>query len=396
MKDISNKLHAMVDEFVSNLTSECDTLAKDICSHGQKYAAPATAPEEGKTTRLSNRTTTEVLNGLRRPSSDHGAEYQVKEVKSHLQHGLSTLQEAVTKTRQGGKFVRQVLEKLPLPSPVNKDDIFNDVTSVDNDSDNSLSKEESEHGRGTFGKAAINKSMHTIEILSSDQSSDDIRINKKHSKKPLVKQSSTKVTKSSSRGRTFRMELKSPSRSPESSHVMNYSYDTDTLSPGGRSPTLEATFPKLKWPKDVDTAHDRETGKKAESNSALGNSETLSKFERKKILQSKRLKEGEESSEEDLEGNDNGGETDSEELPVLPKVPVKRKLMSEPRSAEKSTKRGRPKSGPPATKKQRTPQMDASVITQLEFGKRPQNCVSKPSPSLCVLPIWGPGICNTD
>ena len=317
MMDISNKLHALVDKFVSNLTSECDTLANNICIQGQKYAAAGTTTEEAKAPRLSNRTTTEVLNGLRRPSPDHAVEYPANEGKSHLQHGQSTLQTPVTKTREGGRFVRQVLEKKPRSSALNRNDNFNDVSSVSLDSDNSLSKEESEHARRTPGMAAIGKSMHTIEILSSDQSSDDIRTYKKHAKKPLLKQSSTKVTNGSSRGRTIRLELKSPSRSPESNHLMNYSYDADTNSPGGSSPTLETTFPKLKWPKDVDTAHERETGKKAESNIALGNSEPLSKFERRKNFHHKRLHEGEESSEEDLEGNDDGAETDSEELPVV-------------------------------------------------------------------------------
>jgi hypothetical protein len=89
-----------------------------------------------------------------------------------------------------------------------------------------------------------------------------------------------------------------------------------------------------------------------------------------------RLVEDDEMTDEDVQRRPNGTDTDGEELPVLPKVPVKRKLMSEPKGSERRTQRGRSKSTSPQLKKQRCPQIDASVITQLEFGRRPINSVS--------------------
>jgi hypothetical protein len=86
--------------------------------------------------------------------------------------------------------------------------------------------------------------------------------------------------------------------------------------------------------------------------------------------------EGDETNDEDLEGSPLGTETDGEEIPVLPRVPVKRKLLNEGKGNDLKTQRGRAKSASPNMKKQKTPQLDASVITQLEFGRRPQNCVS--------------------
>ena len=52
MQDISNKLHALVDEFVSTLSSECDSLAHNISSQAHKYvpeeseAEAVTAPQQ--------------------------------------------------------------------------------------------------------------------------------------------------------------------------------------------------------------------------------------------------------------------------------------------------------------------------------------------------------------
>ena len=386
MIEISNKLHAMVDEFVSNLSSECSSLANNISSQALMYAALDTGAQAAKAPRPSNRTTTEVLNGLKRPSSDIAKDSSHRVEKTHMEHGTPNLEKGSSRNRVGGRYARQPREKKPRSSTLEGNGIPHDVTSVDIDSDNTLSKSESEHGQGTYDMAAIGKSMHTIEILSSDQSSDDwVKTKRKHSRKPMVKQSNTKITNRSSRGRSTGLDFKSPSRSPESSHLMNYSYEEDTNSPVGRSPAIESTFPKLRWPKDVDTVHEGGNGTKTEINSAHGNSESRKNIERKNDDDNKRLHEGDELNSEDPDGNETGGETDGEELPVLPKAPVKRKLMSEPRSAERSTQRGRTKSGNLQTKKQRTPIIDASVITQLEFGKRPPNCVSIGTLSLCVF-----------
>jgi hypothetical protein len=206
----------------------------------------------------------------------------------------------------------------------------------------------------------------------------------KYNKKLKGKHNSPQLKASSSRGWPTELEINSPLRSHESSHVMNYSYETDTQSPSGKSPPMESTFMKLKWPKDVETVPERGMGKKSENNSAGGMNETRKKYERKKGLDDVSLHLGDETNDEDTEGHENA-ESDGEELPVLPRAPVKRKLMSEARGAEKSTQRGRSKSGTQQSKKQRTPQIDASVITQLTFGKRPLNCVSSLLLNLCVL-----------
>ena len=384
MIEISNKLHAMVDEFVSNMSSECDSLANNISTQAHSYATRDSGPDAVKTSRLSNRTTTEVLNGLRRPFGEHSTDPPHIEGKSRLAHGTSKLQDGNTRNREGGRFVRHVREKKPKRSTLEETDIQNDVTSVDISSDHTLSKDEAQHGRGTHDLASIGNIMQSIEILSLDHSSDDgLRTSMKYSRKMVGKQNSTKFRDSSSRVRPTEVDRKSPSRSPKSSHLMDYSYEEDMNNPGGKSPPIESPFMKLRWPKNAETRHEGGSVKKTENNSVHGLNESRKKNDRKKLVDDVNLHEGDESNEEDIEGAENG-DSDGEELPVLPKAPVKRKLMSESRGAEKSSQRGKTKSGNPQTKKQRTPQIDASVITELEFGKRPQNCVSTVALLLCV------------
>ena len=57
MLDISNKLHAMVDEFVSNLTSQCQSLVHNVPAEGHKNVAHDSRAEETAIARPSNRTT---------------------------------------------------------------------------------------------------------------------------------------------------------------------------------------------------------------------------------------------------------------------------------------------------------------------------------------------------
>jgi hypothetical protein len=384
--EISNKLHAMVDEFVQNMTSECDILANNISTKAGSYAARNSGAEPTSTPRLSNRTTTEVLNGLRRPSGDHSNSPQTTEGKSRLEHGMSNLQGGNTANREGGRFVRQAREKKPNSATLEDDNIQKDVTSVEISSENTLSKDEAQHGRGTPDIASIGKTIQSIEILSSDHSSDDgLGTSMKYSRKMVGNQNSTKFRKPSWQGRPTETEKKTPSRSPSSSHLMDIGYEEDVHSPGVKSPHIESPFMKLRWPKNVETVHSGGIGKRNTNNSEPGLSEARKKNDRKKAFDDVPLHEGDDSDEEDTDGNENG-ESDGEELPVLPKVPVKRKLMSESKGAERSSQRGPTKSGNPLTKKQRTPQIDASVIRQLEFAQRPQNCVSTVAVALCVFP----------
>ena len=158
---------------------------------------------------------------------------------------------------------------------------------------------------------------------------------------------------------------------------MNYSYEGDTKSGGEKSLHVEPTFPKLSWPKDIEVLDgDEGTGKKNENNDEHFSKESYKKKKRSKSDDDFSMEEGDESDEEDPGRKPSRTETDVEELPVLPKVPVKQKLLNEPRSSEKRTPRGKAKNTSPQIKKHRTPQIDASVITQLEFGRRPLNFVS--------------------
>ena len=372
MVDISNKLHAMVDEFVSNLTSECDSLVNNVSGQGNKSVAHDSGTEGPRAGRPSNRTTLEVLRGLTRPS-----ESQVMD-KPHIDRGKSNNVDGIKRPRDNGRSSRQVNELRSKSASSPGVDHKEENRSADLVIDNIVAKAEVKQRFPAKDNAAKGKFLHTVEILSSDNSSDDCLIPLlKSAKKKVVKQSSTKVQKSTSRGISAGKGIRSPSTSPESSHVMNYSYESDTLSLGSKNPPIETTFPKLKWPEDVgDVPKDGENWKRSDHNEAEPYSESHRKHERKKGNEETSMEEGDESSDEDAERLPNGTETDADELPVLPKVPVKRKLMSEPKGCERRTQRGRTKSSSPQMKKQRTPQIDASVITKLEFDRRPTNSVS--------------------
>lgn len=372
MLDISNKLHAMVDEFVSNLTSECDVLVNNVSAQGHKSVAHDSGPEGPRAGRPSNRTTLEVLKGLTRPS-----ESQMMD-KSHNDRGRSNIVDGIKRTRDNGRSSRQLSEMQSKSASSEGVDHKEENRSVDLLLDDIVTKAEVKQPRPAKDTGAKGKFVHTVEILSSDHSSDDSLIPLlKSCKKKVGKQNSSKAQKSTSRGISTGKGIRSPSTSPESSHVMNYSYEEDTLSLGSKNPPVETTFPKLKWPEDVgDVPEDGSNRKRSEQNEAELYSESHRKHERKEGNEETSMEEGNESSDEEAERRPNGTESDVEELPVLPKVPVKRKLMSEPKGSERRAQRGRTKSSSPQVKKQRTPQIDASVITKLEFDRRPTNSVS--------------------
>ena len=377
MRDISNKLHALVDEFVSNLSSECDSLANNISSQPSKYVPHRSGAEAAKAYRSGNRTTTEVLNGLRRPVGNPLMDKHHREGKPHVQHDKLNSTSFNTRNREEGRVVRRMRDTLHSSASLEGTNTPDDVRSLDIGSEYTLSRDETLRGRGKAEMAAIGKIMQSIEILSSDQSSDDCLLTSmKYSKNKKVKQNSTSIRNSGLRGRPAGVDIQSPSVSRESSHLMNYSYESDTNGLGGRSQAIETTFQKLSWPADEGDDHEGGIRMKSENNSAPSNNETHKKSGRKQGVEEISLHEGDESNEEDLEGSPIGTETDGEELPVLPKVPVKRKLLNEGKGCDKRTQRGRAKSASPQLKKQKTPQIDASVITQLEFGRRPENCVS--------------------
>lgn len=378
MADISNKLHAMVDEFVSNLSSECDNLVNNVSGEAHQIGAPGSAPADPKPQRPSNRTTSEVLNGLKRPSITPPASFHHRDSNSHAQHAKPALQATHNKKREEGKNLRYMRDKPTKSIGLQILDDLLDIKGGESEFEDILSRDE-ESGRGTRTRMGTKGRVnHAVEVLSSDSASEDRpRPRPKYSARTRATQPAAKGRASNLQGRSRKMESRSPSRSLESSHLMDYGYEEDTPSIGGTSPCGDMLLEKLRWPSDIGGSHsDGETGKKLEFDDVQCHTEAQNRNEPKDDDGGMEQEEDDESHGEDTGRNPHAIESDGEELPVLPKVLVKRKVMNEPRASERRSQRGRTQSGSPQTRKQRTPQIDASVITQLEFGKRPQNCVS--------------------
>ena len=283
MLDISNKLHALVDEFVSNLSSECNSLANNVSSQAHIFFGQESAPDAAKAPRPSNRTSTEVLNGLKRPSGDHVMDSLTRGGKSHMEHAIA-----------------------------NKKDI--------------------NHMDG-------GRSSQQDELLSSDHSSDNSHGPlAKLTKKVVGNRRATKVRNSRPRVRSPRADIESPKRSPESSHMMNYSYEGDTKSLDGRSADVETAFQKLQWPQDIeDLLEDRGAETENQGNGAERNKQSEQKNGRPKGVDDTLLEDDDESTEDGSGRNLHGTGSDIEELPVLPKVPVKRRLLNEPGAVARRT-----------------------------------------------------------
>lgn len=377
MIDISNKLHAMVDEFVSNLSSECVTLAHNVSNHGHMYVARVSGPNAVAAPRSSNRTTSEVLSGLRRPPGSQAVDYNnsqeltcLDQTKSNLQEGLTRCKEVVGSSRNLKDMKHRSGEMEPVKRP-------NGVRSVHSVSPKSLPRDEVKHRRRSNDKGRKGKCMETVELLSSDNSSDEghrrhIRVPQKLLRKP----SSTKTRNSDPKGRSAGIVARSPSRSRESSHLLSYSYE-ETNSHDKGSPVIDPTPEKLRWPEEVgDLDESGGTGDELENNKVHSNSEPPKRHEEVEDDIDLALHSGDEDNDVDLGLNSHAPSSGDKELHVLPKVPVKRKLMPESRVSERRTQRGRPKCASPSVKKPRTPTLDYSVITQLVFGTRHLNCVS--------------------
>ena len=384
MIDISNKLHALVDEFVSNLSSECVSLAHNVSAEAHMYVAPDTALLGSQTQRSSNRTPSEVLNGLIRPTSTPLTSSHSREGKSHVQHGKLDMQTGTSIHREQGRDLRFLKDmKAKSAAQLDMDDI-GCVKGGDPRIDNISSRGLGNRRGMPKHKVSTGRLVQDVELLSSDSESDEcIRPRTKHAARRRCTQPATKARLTTSQGRSRRTEMRSPSRSPESSHLMDYSYDEDTPSLGGTSPCGETTFQKLSWPLASEGSHEEGgTTQKSDNNGVHCTTEYQSNNVVKKADVDLSLEECDESDGDDTGLNPNQTESAGEELPVLPRVPVKRKVVNQPRVRERRTQRGSAKSTSPQTKRQRTPQIDASVITQLQFGRRPENCVSIPSPWL--------------
>ena len=177
MLDISNKLHALVDEFVSILSSECDSLANNVSAQAHLYLARDNAPETTRAPRPSNRTALEVLNGLKRPTDNHVSDPVLREGKLNMEHAKAKSKEGNSRSEDGGR------------------------------------------------------SSQPYELLSSDHSSEDCRRpSTKFPRKLQGNHRAPKVRNSHPRGSSPRLYIESPVRSPESLHLMDYSYEGDTKS----------------------------------------------------------------------------------------------------------------------------------------------------------------------
>lgn len=198
------------------------------------------------------------------------------------------------------------------------DSVFDDLLLIDDDN----------IGRGMNAQAGKGKVPQTYELLSSDHSSDDtLKPTAKISKKVLEKHRATKLRNSSSQGKSIRIDIKSPSRSIESSHIMNYSYEEDTKIVGGKSQEVDKTFPKLNWPKDPGDSHeDGGSGSDKDDNAIHCNEEPQWKNKTAEVDDDINLQEDDEFDDDDLGRNPIEAQSDGKELPVLPKVPMKRKL----------------------------------------------------------------------
>ena len=244
MLDISNKLHALVDEFVSNLSSVHDSLANNVSAQAHVFFASDGAPNSAKTPRPSNRTATEVLNGLKRPSADHVLDSFIGGGTSHMEHAKVNKKEAPS--RDGGITSQQ------------------------------------------------------YELLSSDHSSGHPhgRV-AKLTKKQVGNRRATKVRNSRPRGKSPELDIESPLRSPESSHVMNYSYEGSPNGLAGRSVDVETPFQKIQWPHDIeDLLEDGGTGSESQDNGAECNHHSQKKIGRNKGDEDTSLEDDDESTED--------------------------------------------------------------------------------------------------
>lgn len=384
MLDINNKLHALVDEFVSNLTSECDSLANNASTPAFQYVAHDSAIADGQTQRPSNRTTADVLNGLKRPTSAPSTSSMHKEGKSHVQNVKNNLQGASNRNKESSKNLRPIQDmKAKSAKTLELDDPYR-LKSDDTDIEDILFTKPEDRGNGRNHVSPKGRHVLAVELLSSDSASDSsLPPRAKYSARRRGTQQPANGRDTNSQGRSRRTERRSPSRSPFSSPSTNYSYEEDTPHLGGTSPHASSPFPKLRWPLDPGTSlEDVGKGSKNAMNNEHGHTEYQNKHERKKIDMDVSLEEGDKPNGEDTALNPIGTDSEGEELPVLPKVPVKRKATNQPKVSEKRTQKGRTKTSSPQTKKQRTPHIDASVITKLEFGRRPENCVSGPTLSM--------------
>lgn len=184
-------------------------------------------------------------------------------------------------------------------------DDLNHVKCVDTDIEDILSRDEENRGSNTTRMAAKGRLNQAVELLSSDSASDDCpRPRAKYSPRSLGTQPATKGRASTSQGKSRRMETRSPSRSPESSHLMDYSYEEDFPSIGRTSPCGDTTFPKLRWPLDIGGSHEHGGArKKLDNNDVHCHTKNQNRHERNHDDVDISMEEDDESNGEDIGHN---------------------------------------------------------------------------------------------
>lgn len=168
MLDISNKLHALVDEFVSNLSSECDSLAHNVSAQARIYVEHDSAAEATQGPKPNNRTASEVLHGLKRPSASQVVDLNHREGKSPTDHTKPNFQDRKSRGRDSPRTSRHMKDMKPGSASLSEstrhaDSVFDDLLLIDDDN----------IGLGMNARAGKGKIPQAYELLSSDHSSDD-------------------------------------------------------------------------------------------------------------------------------------------------------------------------------------------------------------------------------
>lgn len=199
----------MVDEFGSQLSSECDTLAHHISGEAHTYVATDSALAGSQTQRLGNRTTSEVLNGLKRPSGTPLTNSYSRDSKSHVQHSAPKLQAGTSRNREQGRDLRFMKEA--KSAALQALDDLECLKGMDPNIDDELSRELENRGGSANHMVPKGRRMHDVEVLSSDSASEDHpRARAKHPARRRGTQPTTKGRKLNSHGRTRRMVTRSP------------------------------------------------------------------------------------------------------------------------------------------------------------------------------------------
>ena len=158
-----------------------------------------------------------------------------------MEHGKSHLQDGNTRSKDEGTSSRILKDTKHKSGLLEGNERPNSVKSVHTVSDQFLSKVKHRRSKNDMGTKG--KFMENVEVLSSDHSSDDsLQRHLQFPPKMLRKQSTTKPRNCRSRGMPTDIDVPSPSRSRESSHLLSYSYEEESNSLDKKAMWLTRTF----------------------------------------------------------------------------------------------------------------------------------------------------------